>query len=65
MGIFEYAARLSPEAYVEKVIAGEIRDRVLGSQLRACFRVEGILRDYLVDARSGNYATLLVLDVSP
>ena len=64
-GYFEYAARLSPEAYVERVIAGELRDRVLGSQLRAGFRVEGILRDYLVDARSGNYATLLVLDVAP
>lgn len=62
-GYFEYADSLSPQRYVDKVLAGDIRDRVLGSQLRAGFRVAGILSNYLQDKRSGNFATLLVHDL--
>jgi hypothetical protein len=58
-GYHEYAGRLSPEAYVARVTKGELRDRVLGSQLRAGFTVRGILVGYLPDPRSRDHATLL------
>ncbi len=58
-GYHEYAGRLTPQEYVESALRGEIRDRVLGSQLKAGFRVRGILTGYLKDPRSGDFATLL------
>jgi GNAT superfamily N-acetyltransferase len=58
-GYHEYSDRMSPEEYVERVLRGELRDRVLGSQARAGFAVRGILREYLQDPRSRDYATLL------
>jgi GNAT superfamily N-acetyltransferase len=58
-GYHEYADRLWPEEYVQRVIDGELHDRVLSSQLRAGYRVRGILNEYLQDPRSRNYATLL------
>ena len=56
---FEFAQRLRPEEYVAQVIAGQIPDRVLTSQLRAGFAVRGILKNYLQDGRSRSFATLL------
>jgi hypothetical protein len=50
---------MSPQDYVARVIRGELRDRVLGSQLKAGYTVRGILDGYLRDPRSRNYATLL------
>jgi hypothetical protein len=65
-GYHEYALRMTPEAYVREVLAGRVRDRVLGSQVRAGFAVRGVLPGYLHDPRSCNYATLIVWDrVSP
>lgn len=58
-GYHEYAARLSAEEYVARVLRGDIRDRVLGSQIKAGFAVRGILVGYLRDPRSRDYATLL------
>jgi GNAT superfamily N-acetyltransferase len=58
-GYHEYAERLTPTEYVESALRGEIRDRVLGSQLKAGFVVRGILTGYLRDPRSRDYATLL------
>jgi GNAT superfamily N-acetyltransferase len=58
-GYREQADRMGPEAYVERVLRGELRDRVLGSQIKAGFAVRGVLPGYLKDPRSGNYATLL------
>jgi GNAT superfamily N-acetyltransferase len=58
-GYHEHAARMSPQEYVDRVIRGELRDRVLGSQLKAGYTVRGILDGYLADPRSRNYATLL------
>jgi GNAT superfamily N-acetyltransferase len=54
-----HAARMGPRAYVERVIAGEIQDRVLRSQLKAGFQVRGVLPNYLHDRRSQNFASLL------
>jgi hypothetical protein len=55
----EHAERLSAEEYVARVLRGEIRDRVLGSQIKAGFSVRGLLVGYLRDPRSRDYATLL------
>jgi len=59
-GYHEYADRLTAREYVDSALRGDIRDRVLGSQLKAGFRVSGILVGYLKDPRSKDYATLLV-----
>ena len=58
-GYCEHADRMSPEEYVDRVLRGELRDRVLGSQIKAGFTVRGILVGYLRDPRSLDYATLL------
>jgi GNAT superfamily N-acetyltransferase len=55
----EQPARVTPEEYVARVLRGELRDRVLGSQLKAGFAVRGILVGYLRDPRSRDFATLL------
>ena len=58
-GYCEHAARMTPEQYVAAVLRGELRDRVLGSQVKSGFSVRGILVGYLRDPRSCDYATLL------
>jgi GNAT superfamily N-acetyltransferase len=58
-GYHEYADAMTAEEYVESVLRGDIRDRVLGSQLKAGFVVRGVLVGYLRDPRSRDYATLL------
>ena len=58
-GYHEYADRMWPEEYVQRVVDGALHDRVLSSQLRAGYCVRGILGEYLQDPRSRNYATLL------
>jgi hypothetical protein len=58
-GYHEFAASLSAEEYVARVLQGSIRDRVLGSQIKAGFVVRGVLVGYLRDPRSCDYATLL------
>lgn len=56
----KYADQLSPEDYVEKVVAGEIYDPVLTFQLRNGFKVIGIMPGYLpLDEESLEYATLM------
>jgi len=60
-GYSEVADRMTAREYVELVVSGARRDRVLNSQLRAGFLVRGLLRDYLHDWRSRNWATLLEL----
>jgi ribosomal protein S18 acetylase RimI-like enzyme len=50
---------MTAQEYVARVVAGELTDPVLSSQLRAGFEVRGLLTDYLHDWRSKNYATLL------
>jgi predicted N-acetyltransferase YhbS len=56
----QHAARMSPHAYIDAVVRGELRDRVLLSQLRAGFTVRGVLANYLHDWRSRHFASLLV-----
>jgi GNAT superfamily N-acetyltransferase len=58
-GYHVHAARMTPEEYVGRVLRGELKDRVLGSQIKAGFAVRGILVGYLRDPRSHDFATLL------
>jgi GNAT superfamily N-acetyltransferase len=55
-----YADKMTPHAYIDAVVRGELKDRVLISQLRAGFTVRGVLASYLHDWRSRHYASLLV-----
>jgi GNAT superfamily N-acetyltransferase len=56
----EHADEMTPHAYIDAVVRGELRDRVLVSQLRAGFTVRGVLANYLHDWRSRHFASLLV-----
>ncbi len=49
----------APE-YVDKVVAGKLRDNTLSFQLGQGFEVRGLLRDYIEDEASDNWATLIV-----
>lgn len=51
--------QMTAEDYVDRVVRGSLKDPVLSSQLRAGFVVRGVMKDYLHDWRSKNYATLL------
>jgi GNAT superfamily N-acetyltransferase len=46
-GYHHHAARLSPEEYVRRVVAGELSDPTLSFQLSRGFKVIGVTRDYL------------------
>lgn len=61
-GYREWAGRLSPEEYVERVERGELRDPALNAHLAAGYRVRSIHLGYLPDAQSLNYATFLELE---
>ena len=51
----------SPRAYVDAVAAKNLRDSVLGFQLRNGFEIHGVLEDYLPsDTESGGHAAHLV-----
>jgi predicted amidohydrolase/GNAT superfamily N-acetyltransferase len=59
-----YAAlrgQMSPDEYVAKVIAGELRDPALNAHLKAGYRVDGVHYGYLNDQESLGYATHLVM----
>jgi hypothetical protein len=55
----EYADRMSPFEYANKVIAGELKDPVLSFELGNGFRFIKILPNYLDDVRSLNYASFI------
>lgn len=59
-GYRDWADRLSPEAYVERVVAGEIDDPTLSFQLSRGFRVLAVVKDYLMrDPASRGWAALV------
>ena len=45
---------------MDRVLTGELHDATLSMQLRNGFEVRGLLRDYIEDSASDNWATLLV-----
>lgn len=51
---------LSPQAYVDKVISGELYDSTLSFQLSQGFVVRGLLENYIEDSASDNWSTLIV-----
>ena len=55
----EYADRMSPYEYTEKVMKGELKDLVLTFELGIGFRFVKILPNYLNDVRSLNYASFI------
>lgn len=61
-GYQQYAGRMSPETYVEKVCNGELQDPALNAHLKAGYSVRGVRMGYLHDEQSLNYATLLELE---
>ena len=59
-GYREVADRMSPEEYVERVVAGEIRDPTLSFQLSEGFRVIAVVEDYLeADRASLGHAVII------
>ncbi|GMV92764.1 MAG: carbon-nitrogen hydrolase [Candidatus Hydrogenedentota bacterium] len=60
-GYWEYAGKMTAEEYVDKVIAGELKDQALNAHIKAGYSVKGIHYDYLSDEASLNYATHLEL----
>ncbi len=58
-GYRKHAGKLTPEEYVEKVIAGELTDPSLNAHLRAGYQVRGVHMGYLADAHSLDFATFL------
>jgi predicted amidohydrolase/GNAT superfamily N-acetyltransferase len=58
-GYSAQAESQSPEDYVAKVEAGELRDPVLSFQLKEGFVVRGVIRNYIRDPKSRNCATLI------
>ena len=59
-GYSAHKQELTVQQYVDKVVAGELRDNTLSFQLGRGFAVRGLLRDYIEDAASDNWATLIV-----
>ena len=55
----EYAEKMSPLQYAEKVINGELRDPVLSFELDNKFKFIKILPNYMDDIRSMNYASFI------
>jgi GNAT superfamily N-acetyltransferase len=55
-----HRGEMSPRAYAEKVVAGEYHDNTLSFQLSMGFELRGMIRDYIEDSASDNWATLLV-----
>lgn len=55
----EQADKMTPEEYAQRVMAGELKDLVLSFQLREGFILRGVMPNYLRDAKSHNYASLI------
>jgi GNAT superfamily N-acetyltransferase len=59
-GYERHRHHLSIEAYVRRVVAGELRDPTLSVQIKNGFMVKGILYDHITDPRADNCAALIV-----
>lgn len=59
-GYAEYKGSMAPQEYVDLVAAGAIYDSTLSFQLGRGFEVRGLLEDYIEDAASDNWSTLIV-----
>ncbi len=59
-GFADFKDRISVQEYVDRVVAGDLQDSTLSFQLGRGFVVRGLLEDYIEDAASDNWATLIV-----
>jgi GNAT superfamily N-acetyltransferase len=59
-GFADHKATMSVRDYVEAVVQGRLTDPTLSFQLRHGFEVRGLIKNYLDDAASDNWATLIV-----
>lgn len=59
-----HRSSLSPEAYLEKVVAGELYDPTVSFQIHQGFSVRGLLADYVVDENTGGWNALIVWENS-
>ena len=55
----EYADKMSPYEYAEKVVNGELQDQVLSFDLKNGFKYIKIIPDYIYDSRSLNYGAFI------
>lgn len=58
-GYAAYKHELTPQEYVDAVVAGQLQDSTLSFQLRMGFRVRGLIPNYIEDSASDNWATLI------
>lgn len=58
-GYHKHADRLSPEAYLDAVVRGELNDPVISFMLRSGRMPVGVARDYLEDEESCNAAAIM------
>jgi len=56
MGYHRYADVLTPRAYAERVIAGELVDPTVSMQLHRGLQARGIIEDYYPEPKAGNCA---------
>lgn len=61
-GYADWRGQLSVAEYVAQVERGDLTDPTLSFQLRMGFSVRGLLRDYLQDSASDNWAALIAWD---
>jgi len=55
---------MSPEDYLDAVVAGRLFDPTLSKQLRIGFQVLGLLRDYAPDPETCNHAALIAMEIA-
>jgi predicted amidohydrolase/ribosomal protein S18 acetylase RimI-like enzyme len=58
-GYTQNGVGLTPEEYAARVVSGELFDQVLSFQLREGFVLRSVMPNYIHDARSRNYASLI------
>jgi len=58
-GFAHYKATMDAQAYVARVVAGEIFDPTLSVQLRQGFRTRGLLPNYLPDSATDGWSVLI------
>jgi GNAT superfamily N-acetyltransferase len=62
MGYHRYADVLTPRAYAERVIAGQLVDPTVSMQIRRGLEPRGIIEGYYPEPKAGDCAVLLVWD---
>lgn len=62
-GYHLHAGALTPEAYLEAVVAGRLFDPTLSKQIQVGFRVLGLLPDYAPDPETLGHAALILMEL--